>query len=645
MDWYDPDAIDNEDDAGTDATGGSQYQQWKQVSIFMVDAQRSMFEKSNLDFEGVYPDSTWFSVALQIVAAELKRRIISSPKDETAVILYGTREKKNASGLDHVYVLQDLRAPTAQRIRECDSLARPSDEGSGYDEEIGSHTETGRQAEDLRHGLWAAASLLQGQPLRCTKRVRIFTNCEAPRGPPASRDHIRARIAELAETGTRVWPVFMVPDDYEKALLQAPFWSDVLAAPSSKVLGSEEEDYADPNIQQALGAGSRHKEFKKRPLRSINIYFGPDFAIGVQLYAVYKAATKPSHVWVWGKDSSIVKVETANICQDTAQRMGVGDLKTRCFPKMSTEEMEGGGGSGQPTSTRLPRILMTTQEIEDLKRIVDPGIHVLGFRPVNSLADHHQLREPTFAYPSEALLQGSTAAFIAVFEEMLDRGMLAVACVVLNNKTSPKLVALLPTEYSADQDGVQIEPNGFQIIQLPFSDDLRAPEGEPILAGAPQTPVPPAAVDAATGLIESLNLDFVVGEWSNPVLQRYYQALEHRAMGEDVPEQDDSADDTLPDPAKFTQAAPSIQAFKDLVYGEGFSGDVNPAPKGGTKRRAEATQDSSQVDVRGHHALQTLNKLTIADLKAFLKSERQPVTGKKADLISRVEAHLGKPAK
>lgn len=38
-----------------------------------------------------------------------------------------------------------------------------------------------------------------------------------------------------------------------------------------------------------------------------------------------------------------------------------------------------------------------------------------------------------------------------------------------------------------------------------------------------------------------------------------------------------------------------LQAFKDLVYGEGFSGDVNPAPKGGTKRRAEATQDSSQV--------------------------------------------------
>lgn len=60
----------------------------------------------------------------------------------------------------------------------------------------------------------------------------------------------------------------------------------------------------------------------------------------------------------------------------------MGDLKTRCFPKMSTEEMEGGGGSGQPTSTRLPRILMTTQEIEDLKRIVDPGAQLPQlFRP------------------------------------------------------------------------------------------------------------------------------------------------------------------------------------------------------------------------------------------------------------------------
>ncbi len=48
----------------------------------------------------------------------------------------------------------------------------------------------------------------------------------------------------------------------------------------------------------------------------------------------------------------------------------------------------------------------------------------------------------------------------------------------------------------------------------------------------------------------------------------------------------------------------------------------------------------TQVDVRAHHASGTLNKLTIPDLKAYLKAERLSVTGKKSDLIARIEAYL-----
>ena len=69
----------------------------------------------------------------------------------------------------------------------------------------------------------------------------------------------------------------------------------------------------------------------------------------------------------------------------------------------------------------------------------------------------------------------------------------------------------------------QVEPNGFQIIQLPWSDDLRAPEGEPILAGAPQAAAPLAAVDAAAALMEALTIDYFAGMHTNPVLQRYYE--------------------------------------------------------------------------------------------------------------------------
>ncbi len=56
---------------------------------------------------------------------------------------------------------------------------------------------------------------------------------------------------------------------------------------------------------QALGAGTRYKEFKKRPLRAINIRFG-EFAMGVQLYAIFKAVRQPftcssSHLPAWAK--------------------------------------------------------------------------------------------------------------------------------------------------------------------------------------------------------------------------------------------------------------------------------------------------------------------------------------------------------
>jgi Ku70/Ku80 beta-barrel domain len=42
------------------------------------------------------------------------------------------------------------------------------------------------------------------------------------------------------------------------------------------------------------------------------------------------------------------------------------------------------------------------------------GVHVLGFKPLASLSDYHQIREPTFIYPDEKRMPGSTSAFIAL---------------------------------------------------------------------------------------------------------------------------------------------------------------------------------------------------------------------------------------
>ena len=49
--------------------------------------------------------------------------------------------------------------------------------------------------------------------------------------------------------------------------------------------------------------------------------------------------------------------------------MGPGDLTKRCFPKLSggdTNDVEARNG-------RLPRVFLTTEEIQDMKRIGKPG--------------------------------------------------------------------------------------------------------------------------------------------------------------------------------------------------------------------------------------------------------------------------------
>lgn len=43
-----------------------------------------------LPLQGIEKSDTWFGIALKVVRAMLKKKIISSPNDQTAVILYGT---------------------------------------------------------------------------------------------------------------------------------------------------------------------------------------------------------------------------------------------------------------------------------------------------------------------------------------------------------------------------------------------------------------------------------------------------------------------------------------------------------------------------------------------------------------------------
>lgn len=123
---------------------------------------------------------------------------------------------RNANTFEHVYLFQEMRVPSARRIRECETLLK-GDSASGklstprstqqstqqsccamryralpmtgrrlldiaavlladgtFAQEIGS--KAGRSAEHLRYGLWLAQQQLQGSAATAFKAVHIYSN-------------------------------------------------------------------------------------------------------------------------------------------------------------------------------------------------------------------------------------------------------------------------------------------------------------------------------------------------------------------------------------------------------------------------------------------------------------------------------------
>ena len=77
----------------------------------------------------------------------------------------------------------------------------------------------------------------------------------------------------------------------------------------------------------------------------------------------------------------------------------------------------------------------------------------------------------------------------------------------------------------------QATPPGLHMIYLPFQDDLRFPEEDPLLMKA--TPAPPRAtseqVAAAEQLIDQLTLeDFSCANVPNPAVANHYDVVEVR---------------------------------------------------------------------------------------------------------------------
>lgn len=226
------------------------------------------------------------------------------------------------------------------------------------------------------------------------------------------------------------------------------------------------------------------KAVAKRALFS-NLPFeiGPGLKISVKGYIIFKRQEpkRSCYVWLNGEKAQIATGVTAQVADDTSRSVEKVEIK-KAF-KFGGEQ-----------------ITFTEEEVLELRHFGDPGIRIIGFKPLSMLPMWANLRPSTFIYPSEDDYIGSTRVFAALHKKLLKDQIMGLAWYIARKNATPQIAAIIPGAEKLDQFRAQVIPPGLWITPLPFADDIRQ-NPETTLIRAPES-----LVDRMREVIQQLQL-------------------------------------------------------------------------------------------------------------------------------------------
>ena len=206
----------------------------------------------------------------------------------------------------------------------------------------------------------------------------------------------------------------------------------------------------------------------------------------------------------------------------------------------------------------------------------------------------------------------------------------------------PRLVALLPQAEKIDEIGTQIKAPGFNMIILPFADDIRhlrfgeessAEKSEENVASHEQ-------IDKAKTLITKLVLpgsSFNPDSYDNPVLQSHYANLQALALDQEI--EGELEDCTLPSYDRIKlRAQEEISEFINVLGLKDVQ--TTEEPKNTTLKRSKPAEDFDPITAISavKNDPKALSKFTVNDLKSYLESIGIKAKRVKAEIIEQISS-------
>jgi hypothetical protein len=325
----------------------------------------------------------------------------------------------------------------------------------------------------------------------------------------------------------------------------------------------------------------------------------------------------------------------------------------------------------QPTQLSQVETLPTMPSMETGR--VDSlfsSIEVKYFASRSELPIELNIEAPLFVYPNEKLIKGSSKLFTALLEDLHHKDLIAfVKYNGRDQKREPRLAAMLPQLEVLDDEGFQIQPAGFQLIILPFRNEVRTCPLVP-----PLEELSSDLVLAASNLISSIPLckkqfmntslystsDYISSVQSQPTvprefdyqtlegpaMQHFYSVLQAVALSEEEYSWNQDDDMMVPDRHQMAAASDAISAFKtelalpldsltSALGKRGATGRTGSQSQAAKKARANDLSDDAirtiLVEIRSDS-----ESFKVEGLKALLRQLGLPLSGKKSELVERI---------
>ncbi|KAG8183234.1 hypothetical protein JTE90_014409 [Oedothorax gibbosus] len=590
--WEDP--IPDEDDDENSYEKG--FSRGRDAVIFLIDATWEMFEAQD-------EEESPFQLCVKCARTTLTNKIISNNKDLTAIVLFGTDKTKNSrndTDFKHIYVFQDLGEPGAERVLETEDLMNM--DANDFTDKFGHSTDF-----SLSDALWLSSVLFSNCKYTLShRRILLFTSTDNPHeGNAHLQSQAKTRAKDLHESNIDIDLMHIQRPNQE--FDTSKFYKDIS-------LTAEDEYYKLPAASDRfddLLTRVRCKEHRKRPLGNLEFTIGKDAKLAFKMFKLVSPSTKPTPVKLAKENNAELSTVSNTFLSDTNEILLPSDLK---------KYQEYGG----------KKIYVTDDEAKQIRYFDDPGLLLMGFKPITFLKPHYHIKSSLFLYPDEKTIEGSTRLTFAFVIQCQKRGCVPICRLIARQNDPPKFVALLPQEERVDDRGVQTIPPGFHVVFLPYMEDIRS-----IKVESKHKPSE-ALVEKSKEIIKKLQFAFHPESFENPVLQKHWRNIEALALNRDAPEE--IIDYTLPTKDVIEKRAGKlIDEFKALLCTGAPAADSG-AYYGSTNKRAKLDEEVIPQCLQHEVATGQLTKFKVSILKGFCKQNGIRCGTKKAELMDAIKS-------